>query len=453
MKTIIDFLSVKQKTVHEWAASCPSCGGNDRFVILTNRPKGGAFFCRGCEAKGDGIAYLMEFRGMSYPEACKALDIPLQDGKSSVPKTIGKLAPQQEAFSLPGKEWMQAAADFVAQCSRNLSHPEAIAALKARGLTIATAQKLSIGWSTADIYPLRQAWGLPEVQGKTKLLLPRGLVIPTRRKSGIVAVTMRCADDKPKDRPKYWQIQGSSNAPYVVGEVKKPVFLFESALDAVLLWQEMQGQCAAMAFMGSTKGIDKGTAAFICNAPLVIACPDDDDAGHKAWNEWRKLFPSAVRVRPLEGKDLTDMHLMAAQGGNTPTTPTVQQWAEIALEIANPKCEFVRTSAMKIENPTQGIGPKIDEGVSKFRSNDTQGIEREKIDFNSMTLAEICANPELVRAYREQPHFSPHEVCEDILCPKPSFAWRSKRECLNCAGDEFCIMPLLENPYAMESVQ
>lgn len=146
-----------------------------------------------------------------------------------------------------------------------------------------TARAWGLGWNTADRYERRETWGLCPVEGREKLLLPRGLVIATRRRAGVVAVTVRCPDDRPEGRPKYRQIAGSSNVPFVAGRGGLPAVLMESALDAALLWQETLGQCAALAFMGSSKPVDADTAAFIAAAPLIIAAPDNDDAGKKAW--------------------------------------------------------------------------------------------------------------------------------------------------------------------------
>ena len=84
---------------------------------------------------------------------------------------------------------------------------------------------------------------------RDKLILPRGLVIATRQKAGTVALTVRCADDRPESRPKYWQVQGSSNVPFVAGRAGLPLLLVESALDAALVWQESFGKLAAVALM------------------------------------------------------------------------------------------------------------------------------------------------------------------------------------------------------------
>ena len=191
---------------------------------------------------------------------------------------------------------MSSAAVFLADCQRDLeTSPEALLAVCGRFLTPYTAVQCGIGWNPADRYILRESWGLPIVEladgGKRdKLLLPRGLVIATRQKAGTVALTVRCAADRPESRPKYWQVQGSSNVPFIAGRAGLPVVLVESALDAALVWQESFGKLAAVAFMGSTKPADADTDQFIKQAPLLLAAPDRDDAGEKAWARWSATY-------------------------------------------------------------------------------------------------------------------------------------------------------------------
>ncbi len=69
---------IKSKGGGEYCGPCPSYGGRDRFILWPEHQsgaKGGRFLCRGCGVQGDAVAFLREFRGLSYPEACEALRI------------------------------------------------------------------------------------------------------------------------------------------------------------------------------------------------------------------------------------------------------------------------------------------------------------------------------------------------------------------------------------------
>ena len=354
MDNILAYLpAMKPKGPHEFAGPCPPCGGEDRFIVWPDRPRGGAFLCRKCGASGDGIAFLMQRDGLTYAEACAALGLePKRTTASSFPARRvharprpahpAQVAPVPPApAELPCAEWRASAAAFVDSCQRDLeTSPEALLAITGRFLTPYTAQDCGIGWNPADRYILRESWGLPVIEladgGKRdKLLLPRGLTITTRREAGTVAVTIRCSDDRPEGRPKYWQVQGSSNVPFVAGRAELPLLLVESALDAALVWQESFGKLAAVALMGNLKGLDTDTHAFIQAAPLLLACPDNDEGGQVAWQRWSAAYPQAILTPAVGAKDLGDMHRAALTWPINPDIPSVMEWVPGVLAFAS----------------------------------------------------------------------------------------------------------------------
>ena len=370
MSSILNFIpagQIKPKGPHEFAGPCPLCGGatNDGFIVWPDRPRGGAFLCRKCGASGDGIAFLMQRDGLSYAEACAALGLePKRTTASSSPARrvhartrpahpvqMAYVPPKPEPAVMPCKEWMASAAAFVDSCQRDLeTSPEALLAVCGRFLTPYTAVQCGIGWNPADRYVLRESWGLPVIEladgGKRdKLLLPRGLVIATRREAGTVAVTVRCADDRPESRPKYWQVKGSSNVPFIAGHAGLPVVLVESALDAALVWQESFGKLAGVGFMGNMKGLDSDTNDFIQAAQTLMACPDNDEGGRAAWQRWSAAYPQATLAPAVGAKDLGDMHRAALSWPINPAIPTVMEWAEAALS------KMAHTGPMSHENP------------------------------------------------------------------------------------------------------
>ena len=305
---------IKSKGGGEYCGPCPSCGGRDRFILWPEHQsgaKGGRFLCWGCGVQGDAVAFLREFRGLSYPEACEALRIEPSRRNGAVERhTAREWTPSLER--LPSAGWMEQAARFVAACAPGIESGPGHDCLLSRGLTVETAHALGIGWNPADRYGRRADWGLddetnPETGRPRKVWLPRGLVLPIRRKVGTVAVLIRRADWKPKDDlPKYWQVKGSGNGCCCLGAAGKPVVVVESVLDAVLVWQEAGDVAAAVALTGATKRPDAGTTAFLRAAPLVLWSLDFDEAGTKAWAWWREHF-QAVKCPPLAGKDPGDM--------------------------------------------------------------------------------------------------------------------------------------------------
>ena len=371
MDNILAYLpAMKPKGPHEYAGPCPLCGGatNDGFIVWPDRPRGGAFLCRKCGTSGDGIAFLMQRDGLAYAEACAALGLEPKRTTTNLlsarriharprpahPVQIAPVPPKPAPAVLPCAEWMASAAAFLIECQRDLeTNPEALLAICGRYLTPYTALDCGIGWNPADRYILRESWGLPVVEladgGKRdKLILPRGLVIAARREAGTVALTVRCADDRPESRPKYWQVKGSSNVPFVAGRAGLPLLLVESALDAALVWQESFGKLAAVALMGNMKGLDSDTHAFIQAAPLLLACPDNDEGGQVAWQRWSATYPQAILTPAVGAKDLGDMHRAALTWPINPDIPSVMEWAEAVLSATAHNA--AHTSPMSHEN-------------------------------------------------------------------------------------------------------
>ena len=359
--SILSFLPAecfKAKGPHEYAGPCPLCGGatEDGFIVWPDRPHGGAFLCRKCGASGDGIAFLMQMDGLTYREACEALALEPKRGTSStfshsrrtpnrtVQSAHGMKVPpvpsKPEPAVLPGTEWMDSAAAFLAECQHNIeSSPEALLAVIGRFLTPHTAQRIGIGWNPTDRYALRKSWGLPDLPGpdgklRTKMLLPRGLVIATRRRAGVVALTVRCPNDRPESRPKYWQVKESANVPFVAGRAGLPIVLVESALDAALLWQESFNTVSGVALMGNMKNLDADTHNFIQSAPILLAAPDNDEGGRAAWQRWSAAYPQATLVPAVGGKDLGEQHAAALAWPIDKATPTIGEWCAAALSIS-----------------------------------------------------------------------------------------------------------------------
>lgn len=59
-------LDTLRREGRELVGPCPACGGKDRFSI---NPDKGVFFCRGCDAKGDGLALVRHVLGCDFKAA------------------------------------------------------------------------------------------------------------------------------------------------------------------------------------------------------------------------------------------------------------------------------------------------------------------------------------------------------------------------------------------------
>lgn len=83
---------------------CPGCGDTDRFCLYPGQGSGmaegrGTFHCghgkggNGCGKGGDAIQYLVEFRGLSFKDACGILGIEIK-GASNAMHYMAPAAPK-----------------------------------------------------------------------------------------------------------------------------------------------------------------------------------------------------------------------------------------------------------------------------------------------------------------------------------------------------------------------
>ncbi|EPR30382.1 P4 alpha zinc-binding domain protein [Alkalidesulfovibrio alkalitolerans DSM 16529] len=301
----------------EWAGPCPFCGGRDRFRIWPDHPSGdagGRFFCRGCGKAGDGIAFLRERDGLSYAQACTALRVEprTRTGQAGHVPPVRRTWEPKPA-TVPPSTWQDRAARFAAECAAHLPPgSEGLAYATSRGLTAETVRRLTIGWNPADRFEDREAWGLPpEINPKTgkprKVWLPAGMTLPSRRKSGLVALKVRRAAWTPEDeRPKYVAVAGSAPG-LALGSTGLPVVVVESELDAVLVWQEACDLAGTLALGTATGKPDADMTAYLRAAPLVLVALDFDDAGRAAWPWWAENLPQARPWPVPQGKDVGDL--------------------------------------------------------------------------------------------------------------------------------------------------
>lgn len=299
----------------EWHGPCPWCGGRDRFSVWpehTSGATGGRYSCRQCGKSGDAIQFLRDRDGLSYPDACRALQVE--------PRPLTGSGMQQKATSweprhrdMPSVLWQERAGRFVAECAaRMLPDSEGMSYAASRGLTPETVARLRIGWNDRDRYDDRGAWGLPQElkdNGKPRRMwLPAGLVIPTRRKAGLASLKVRRSAWTTEDEfPKYVAVAGSVPGLALGGGNGKPVVIVESELDAVLVHQEAGGLVGALALGTASGKPDADATAYLRAAPRLLVALDFDEAGFKAFPWWRQHFAQAKPWPTPEGKDVGDL--------------------------------------------------------------------------------------------------------------------------------------------------
>jgi DNA primase len=330
MRTLLDYIPDVQKQGNEYGATCPACGGEDRLRIwVDDETPAGRYWCRQCHERGDAIAWLKKWEGMTFREACEVtgqthkLDaprgdsVPPSDRAPVVQPTCDNVTRQNKrtgprpwrAYEPPGDVWRDAASAFVTDAERRLwsDHPAAPSALRylrGRGLKDDTIRSARLGLHPSDTWPPRSAWGL---SGDGKMWLPRGVVIPWFDAEGVSCVNIRRpnGDVKPDGEPwearKYQRAAGPSAPLYGAGTVQigqSPVALVEGEFDALAVRQEAGDLCIPVA-TGSTGGARRAEwLAMLRAAPAVLVAFDAEDAGSKAAAAWLERLPNGIRWAP-----------------------------------------------------------------------------------------------------------------------------------------------------------
>ena len=300
----------------EWAGPCPLCReGTDRLRVWPVH-KGGRWWCRICRKAGDAIQYLIDARGLSYPEACSAMGIEVgKRGTLTQSHSVETPVFVPRETVIPCPLWQEKARTFLKFATQIIGTDTAGAAarrfLRRRGLTDHTIESAGLGWNPVDVYHDRTLWGLPPEMrdnGRLKRLwLPAGLAIPCVGKSGrVIRLRIRRAD--PGDGARYVLVPGSATSPMAWGLEKNVIAIVESELDGVLLNQEAGDLVGVIALGSVSARPDAPTHEALMRAGLILVSLDSDEAGAKAaWGWWPETYGAKFRRWPVPiGKDPGD---------------------------------------------------------------------------------------------------------------------------------------------------
>lgn len=146
---------------------------SEKSPSFTVSPTKQFYHCFGCGAHGSAIAFLMNHTGASFPDAIQMLasgvgmQVPQSQASAATRQRAAQRKDEQSAHS---KVLDTAQAYYKAQLKKS---PEAIAYLKARGLTGEVAAKYGLGWAPDSRQGLADAFSRYE----DRLLVEAGLVI------------------------------------------------------------------------------------------------------------------------------------------------------------------------------------------------------------------------------------------------------------------------------------
>ncbi|MFQ5481024.1 MAG: primase-helicase zinc-binding domain-containing protein [Thermodesulfobacteriota bacterium] len=350
----------KKVTGDEYASACPMCGGQDRFRIWPRESKGGRFWCRGCEKKGDAVQLFMDVKGWDFKTAARHMGRELQPQNHRYVKKRQTKDPvfKPREYKSPAEQWKAAAAAFMKYAHKNLLEDKAqLAYLAGRGIPLEAVLRFCLGYNPKDIFTDRARWGQPET-GK-KLFLPEGIVIPAfslNNSPSLYRLRLRRPD--PEAKPRYYMVPGSNPQTYAIApQGLEPGYgwvIVEAELDAIAVSHAV-GDCVGVLALGSVSMKPPAEALpQIKAAGVLLNALDFDEAGKKAHRWWVKIFPQTKRYPVPRGKDPGEYF---KAGGD------IRKWIMAGLP---PGCrpEYMQKTETSDEAPTETAGHKHLSGYS-----------------------------------------------------------------------------------------
>lgn len=348
-----------------WNGPCPLCGGepgrSDRFMIWPERAESlgetcashnitGIWSCRQCGASGDTIAYLMKIDGLDFKAALAELGI--KGGRPSHRRRRAPAEPRRvdaapawtpREWPEPSDTWAAYAAKLLTEAEESIrEQPQALRWLAARGIDEAAVRRYRIGYLPAESakYPgrwrSRSALGLAPRTGddgreRTKLFIPRGIVIPTFAPDGRI-LNLRIRRHK-KDlierAPKYLELEGSCKAPLFLRSSRPgPLavyFVTEAELDAMLIHHATGGVVGALAVRTNRGKPDAAVHTRLREAARVCIALDYDEPGADGVDFWERIYPASLRWPTPEGKDPGDACKLGVD---------IREWVAAALPVS-----------------------------------------------------------------------------------------------------------------------
>lgn len=305
----------------EYASPCPKCGGKDRFRVWPEQDNGeGGFYCRGCDKGGDAVQFLVDYCGMSYPEAFKEAgrDMPVDYGKidKKYPKKKPAFRPKDvnHPEGVDVEKWRQHAGKMVDWAHEKLlNNQDQLAYLAGRGITVDTIKKYRLGYNPGEngrnaIFRPRESWGLPTVMkgGKPKRLwIPRGIVIPVFLDGDLRRVRIRRPNEDltPDFDTRYYILPGSAMMPMLINPDRKSFVVIETELDGCLIDQEAGDLVGVLALGSCSLKPDSRSCDALRSSFCILNALDFDGAGAKARTWWDENFDQAKRWPVPVGTD------------------------------------------------------------------------------------------------------------------------------------------------------
>lgn len=313
---VVDHYVPLKKAGANYTACCPF--HSEKSPSFTVSPSKQFYHCFGCGAHGSAIGFLMEYAGLSYPDAIR--DLAQRMGLQVPEETGANRAPQQERTPL--LDHMSRAAAFYREQLK--SSPKAIDYLKRRGLTGEIAAHFGLGyapegWQALEaVFPDYGASALLELglvieneQGRRYDRFRDRIMFPILDQRGaVIGFGGRILD---QGEPKYLnspetplfekgrELYGLAQARQAIRNTDT-VIVVEGYMDVVGLAQHgVENVVATLGTATTGTHIQK----LLKQANRVVFCFDRDSAGDRA--AWRAVEVSLEHLSDTKSVEILQM--------------------------------------------------------------------------------------------------------------------------------------------------
>lgn len=366
-----------RKSGKRFIGPCPFCGGSknsDKFQIQLD----GGYKCYACGKRGDIITWLREKEQLSCAEAHARADIACRQasscavaescrfGKPNTQKNgkrpfqrrhtparpYGSIPGNQEKKEIrdlptiepayPSASWLNHLTQFTNKAHVRMAQDQAapLAYLAARGIDGAAAERFHLGWLTHQYQIPRQKIALPLKEGKDKLWIPGGILIPIYRRGNLHRIRIRrTPEDRERFKPdlKYYWVPGSGNLPLSLPascDTPRGAVIVEAELDAFAI-AAAHPEVVVVALGSLSSGIDAVLWHYLANLPCILLALDAEAKAAEHIKSWQKAFNHARFWPTPQAKDAGDY---ASQGGD------LKEWIEAGLPSRSSSVSSVSVS-------------------------------------------------------------------------------------------------------------
>jgi DNA primase len=472
---VIDRHIPLRKAGANYTACCPF--HSEKTPSFTVSPTKQFYHCFGCSAHGNAIGFLIEYNGLTFLEA--VADLAARVGMQVPPQRSGSHSTAAE--SEPGlgeagrgphhndsesvsKQLIEVTHDAARFYRQQLRHSDsAIAYLKMRGITGATAGHFAIGYAPTGWHNLEGAFGAQAGKVRQALLAKAGLVIENadgkyydrfrdrimfpivNLKGVIVGFGGRVLEH---GEPKYLnspetplfqkgrELYNLFAARRAIRQAER-VLVVEGYMDVVALYQHgIEYAVAALGTATTPYHIQK----LLRQTDNVVFCFDGDAAGKKA--AWRALEASLAQLK--DGKNISFLFLPEREDPDSYVGKFGREAFEELLEQTLPLSVFLfRELSARVDlKSSEGRAKLVQDarpllaqvaapGLALMllkRLAELSGLSQNEVE-GLLKIRRVSASPSRGRATRPQPA-SPYQWLMQVLLYEPQYIEKLNRELL-----------------------